>query len=402
MSKQIQLKPNEELRLHCEKEIATITVHSGDLHYFGSPLLIDREYTFQYSKCGLSTFTGCKMTLGGQYKNYYISDSNTLVIRKQLQVLKDIGIQSPTILFLGPTRSTVKTILRYLGEYYNTLCEHVYLINMNLEAKQNITTFPGCLSVSKFNHQIGLPFTIPLFDEYYNIDYNQLIYYVGQESCSNIELQFTYMQQMMKWMASANSTRVTLIYGDYVRWKDFSQDQWTSLFRLLNIQHVVIAADERLKSVLHNQNHKQIQLHSIPESPGYVAHSAEWLNQKLQHKYQQYFHSDSKAVELKWVPKQWCKIRMKNISRDLLPIQTQEEKKQKLNDQKIPLELVDINSLQARQIIGITDKHSATVGFMYIQSIDKVNQTVTVIKAIHEPFPEEAQFIVGTLLNLTS
>ena len=184
-----------------------------------------------------------------------------------------------------------------------------------------------------------------------------------------------------------------------------------------------MVGDEDFQQKLQNYNirlQKNQNLYFIHILSGYAAFDTNWSQLKLQNQYKQYFYNTdliTKDVLLKpntspnikllsWKQNQWFKLKTahnKQWNESILPIQSEEEKKEK---NKIILEpILKWNQLKIKQLVavfnndGITDL-PITIGFICIENINEQTGGITILNPTAEEFPINVKFCVGELLVL--
>lgn len=421
----ISLKIGEELRISIQSTTNPIQIKlvSGTAEYFGHELVIDKTYTFHYNKCFLFTWNGCVLEVSGQNiaEHTYVSNSNhqTMmniidIYMKTIDKLKD---ENKRVLFLGKSSSTIKTIFRLFYSYSRRKISDLYVLNLN-NRKQNGNlgiTLPECLSLCKTDPNIGL-MEIPLFDDCIGFEFHKLISYLGNEECSPIVLE--KINDIMIGLAST-----TLIFGNLEKWNQWSAQEWDLFLTKWKIDDVIVVGDEDFQQKLQNYNirlQKNQNLYFIHILSGYAAFDTNWSQLKLQNQYKQYFYNTdliTKDVLLKpntspnikllsWKQNQWFKLKTahnKQWNESILPIQSEEEKKEK---NKIILEpILKWNQLKIKQLVavfnndGITDL-PITIGFICIENINEQTGGITILNPTAEEFPINVKFCVGELLVL--
>ncbi|ESN90688.1 hypothetical protein HELRODRAFT_70975 [Helobdella robusta] len=393
------LPPNAELRFEVEEDSGPIQIElsSGNAEYFGTELVLKRNYTFPVgAKGAIFTYHGCQLWVIGKSEDLYTKDSPTMNIyinlhdaldqmrRKAVETMN----RGPRVLIVGPSDVGKSTLSRILVNYGTRLGWTPLFID--LDVGQNEISMPGTVS--------ALCITQPVDIEKGYDTKNQLVFHYGHESPTE---NTKYFNSVVNFLAECvnfkcemsdecNASGVIINTGGCIR--DEGYKCLLNVAAAFEIEVLVVIDNELLYTKFQNDLPLFVKTVMLPKSGGAVQRSQEFRANSMYMNIKKYFYGASNELHSHTCDVQFQEVEIYKIGAPKLPASMLplgvilEDSDMKLTPVSVSGSLE--NCVLSTSFASTRDEimKNNVSGFVAVLKVDTQKQTMTILSPEPRPF----------------
>ncbi|EGG21382.1 pre-mRNA cleavage complex subunit [Cavenderia fasciculata] len=291
------LPKEHELRFEVEHgETALIKLIEGNAEYFGTELLLNREYKLTGCKGAVFTWNSCKLEVSQSTKAYIANETPMMQYARVHKIMDDIRISclsnresGPKVIIVGPTdvgKSSISKIL--LG--YSTRLGYAPTF-VDLDPGQGSITIPGAVCASLVDKPVdiedGLTNSLP-FVQYYghtSLDANPTLFKALVSSLAT---------SIEKRMETNEQARVSGVIINTCGWIDgLGYEILIDSIDIFKANLIVVMDNDKLYSELNKKYTGAIKVIKLPKSGGVYLRSPIFRKKTRMSKIREYFYGIS-------------------------------------------------------------------------------------------------------------